>query len=86
MKDKDGNLLTNDSETRKRWQEHFEEILIRPISDNPVSSEPNEHDEQVIEDISYVLTVFQMQKLEQQLERCKMEKSGGNNDNCRLAC
>ena len=26
----------------------FEEILIRPISDNPVSNEPNEHDEQVI--------------------------------------
>ena len=47
----DGNLLTEDSK-RRRWQEHFEEILNRPIPDNPVSNEPNEHDEQVLEDIS----------------------------------
>ena len=39
MKDKSGNLLTEDSQMRQRWKEHFEEILNRPIPDNPVTNE-----------------------------------------------
>ena len=30
VKDKDGNLLTKDDEIRKRWGEHFDEVLNRP--------------------------------------------------------
>ena len=30
VRDKDGNLLTKDDEIRKRWGEHFDEVLIRP--------------------------------------------------------
>ena len=28
VKDKDGNLLTKDDEIRKRWGEHFDNVLI----------------------------------------------------------
>ena len=31
VKDKDGNLLTKDDEIRKRWSEHFDEVLNRPV-------------------------------------------------------
>ena len=30
VKDKQGNLLTREMEVRKRWKEHFEEVLNRP--------------------------------------------------------
>ena len=30
VKDKDRNLLTKDDEIRKRWGEHFDEVLNRP--------------------------------------------------------
>ena len=35
--DKFGNLLTEGLARRERWKEHFEEILHRPIPDDPVT-------------------------------------------------
>ena len=37
VKDKRGNLITEGLARRKRWKEHFEEILNRPIPDDPVT-------------------------------------------------
>ena len=37
MKDKCGNLITEGLARRKRWKEHFEEILNRPIPDDLVT-------------------------------------------------
>ena len=78
VKDKDGNLLTEDSERRKRWQEHFEEILNRPIPDNPVSNEPNEHDEQVLEDIS--TDCISKAEIRAAIRKMRNGKSGGKNE------
>ena len=75
MKDKDENLLTEDSERRKRWQKHFEEILNRPIRDNPVSNEPNEHDEQVLEVIS--TDCISKAEIRAAIRKMRNGKSGG---------
>ena len=37
VKDKCGNLITEGLARRKRWKEHFEEILNRHIPDDPVT-------------------------------------------------
>ena len=37
VKDKCGNLLMEGLARRERWKEHFEEILNRPIPDDPVT-------------------------------------------------
>ena len=37
VKDKCGNLLTEGLVRREQWKEHFEEILNRPIPDDPVT-------------------------------------------------
>ena len=31
MKDKEGKLLTKDDDIRKRWRNHFAEVLNRPV-------------------------------------------------------
>ena len=31
VKDKEGRLLTKDDEIRKRWRDHFTEVLNRPV-------------------------------------------------------
>ena len=36
IKDKEGNVLTNEEEQRQRWAEHFSELLNRPPPPNPV--------------------------------------------------
>ena len=38
VKDKDGNLLTEETAKRERWKDHFEEILNRPVPDNCINS------------------------------------------------
>ena len=78
MKDKDGNLLTEDSERRKRWQKHFEEILNRPIQDNPVSNEPNEHDERVLEVIS--TDCISKAEIRAAIRKMRNGKSGGKDE------
>ena len=40
MRDKSGQLITEDSQKRSRWNEHFEEILNRPEPENPIG-QPN---------------------------------------------
>ena len=37
VKDKCGNLITEGLARRKQWKEHFEEILNRPIPNDPVT-------------------------------------------------
>ena len=71
VKDKDGNLLTNDSERRKSWQEHFEEILNRPIQ--TILYQTNQMNMMNRYLKTLIMTAFQKQKSEQQLERCEMK-------------
>ena len=40
MRDKSGQLITEESQKRSRWKEHFEEILNRPQPENPIG-QPN---------------------------------------------
>ena len=75
----DGNLLTEDSERRRRWQEQFEEILNRPIPDNPVSNKPNEHDEQVLEDIS-TDCISKAEIIRAAIRKMRNGKSGGKDE------
>ena len=40
VRDKSGQLITEDSQKRSRWKEHFEKILHRPEPENPIG-QPN---------------------------------------------
>ena len=40
VRDKSGQLITEDSQKRSRWKEHFEEILNRQEPENPIG-QPN---------------------------------------------
>ena len=48
VKNKDGNLLTKDDEIRKRWGEHFDEVLNRPA---PSSVADIDEETECIDDI-----------------------------------
>ena len=52
VKDKSENLIAEDTARKKRWREHFEGVLNRPIPDNPVSDTVVNDSDNVIEDIS----------------------------------
>ena len=47
LRNKEGKLLTKE-EVQKRWKDHFEEVLNRPIPDNPTKIPSNS---EIIEDI-----------------------------------
>ena len=40
VKDKAGKQLEGDEEQRRRWKEHFEELLNRPVPHNPPNITP----------------------------------------------
>ena len=40
VRDKSGQLITEELQKRSRWKEHFEEILNRPEPENPIG-QPN---------------------------------------------
>ena len=42
VKDKDGNQIIGEENQQKRWVEHFEEILNRPVPSNPATVTPAE--------------------------------------------
>ena len=44
VKDKEGNQITGEENQRKRWVEHIEEILNRPVPSNPAIITPAEND------------------------------------------
>ena len=44
VKDKKGNEIIGEENQRKRWVEHFEEILNRPVPSNPAIITPAEND------------------------------------------
>lgn len=39
IKDKDGKILSSQEERKRRWKEHFQEILNRPQPDHPLEVE-----------------------------------------------
>ncbi|XP_072025117.1 uncharacterized protein [Amphiura filiformis] len=77
VKDKSGNILTEQSARRTRWREHFEEVLNRPLPNNPVSEELNEH-ETVIEDISD--QHISKAEIRAAIRKMKNGKSGGKDE------
>ena len=76
VKDKHGNLLTEDSARTDRWHEHFEEILNRPAPDDPIIEE--EADDTVIEDIS--IDLISKAEIRTAIKRMKNGKSGGKDE------
>ena len=75
VKDKDGNLLTEESARRERWKEHFEEILNRPIPDDPVTDIENTP---VIEDIS--TRYITKDEISSAIKKMKNGKAGGKDE------
>ena len=43
IKEKDGNILSSEEDCKNRWKEHFEEILNRPISVNPINNSDGDY-------------------------------------------
>ena len=77
--DKSGNLITEDTARKKRWREHFEGVLNRPIPDNPVSDNVINDSDNVLEEISTVhiskaeiRAAINRLKIENQVERMKL--------------
>ena len=81
VKDKSGNLITEDTARKKRWREHFEGVLNRPVPDNPVSDNINDRDnviDNVIEDIS--TNRISKAEIRSAINRLKNGKSGGKDE------
>ena len=51
VRDKNGTLLTEETARKKRWREYCEEVLNRPVPNNPVTDEILENDINEIVDI-----------------------------------
>ncbi|XP_072018555.1 uncharacterized protein [Amphiura filiformis] len=77
VKDKSGNILTEQSARRTRWREHFEEVLNRPLPTNPVSEELNDQ-VTVIEDISD--KHISKAEIRTAIRKMKNGKSGGKDE------
>ena len=45
MKDEYGKVLTNENDVRKRWKEHFCEVLNRPDPPEPAEIDNNQIEE-----------------------------------------
>ena len=75
VKDKHGNLLTEDSARKNRWREHFEEILNRPVPDDPIIEEV---DDTVIEDIS--IDFISKDEIRTAFKRMKNGRFGGKDE------
>ena len=72
IKDKDGKILSSIEERKKRWKEHFEEILNRPQPENPivVVNEGNE-----IKEIN--IGLISKDEISKAMKKLKNGKSGG---------
>ena len=44
VKDKDGRGITGDDGQKRRWREHFEELLNRPSPESPPNIRPADED------------------------------------------
>ena len=49
VKDKNGKLLTTEDEVKKRWQEHFNEVLNRPAPETAATVAERDHDLDIYE-------------------------------------
>ena len=78
VKDKSGNLITEDTARKKIWREHFEGVLNRPIPDNPVSDNDINDSDNVIEDIS--TNHISKAEIRAAINRLKHGKSGGKDE------
>ena len=72
VKDKDGNLLTKDDEIRKRWGEHFNELLNRPV---PSSVADIDKETECIDDIE--IGCITRAKIRSAMDKMKKGKAAG---------
>ena len=72
IKDKDGNILTEETKIRARWKEHFEEVLNRPnpteILDIPIQNEYNN---------SIRTDYLSIEEIKKAMKQTKKGKQGG---------
>ena len=73
VKDKNGKILSSQDEKKKRWKEHFEEVLNRPRPENPLVVE-SEGD--AIDDID--TGVIRKDEIIKAMKKLKNGKSGGS--------
>lgn len=71
IKDKNGKLLTSQEDQKKRWKEHFEELLNRPPPDNPPQIEPAE------EDLDIDLEPPRKEEIEEAIKKLRNNKAAG---------
>ena len=75
IKDKNGNILSSEEDCKKRWKEHFEEILNRPIPVNPIN---NNDDGDLIEPIENIrIDYISKEEITKAVKSLKNGKSGG---------
>ena len=72
LKDKDGNILSSQSEIKNRWKEHFNNVLNRPQPDNPLIVE---NDDNIIDEIN--TGVIDKEEIIKAMKKLKNGKSGG---------
>ena len=75
VKDKSGNLLTEETVRRERWKKHFEEILNRPVPEVPIA---DLECDPAIEEIStsHIAKV----EIRTAIRKMKNDKSGGKDN------
>ena len=96
VKDKNGKLLTEEAARKKRRCEHFEEVLNRPVPNNPVTDEILETDANEIVDIrTDYISKAEIRAAIRKVEEWQIRWKGWNNcwtvknehiHNCGLAC
>ena len=72
VKDKDGRVLSSLEERKRRWKEHFEEVLNRPQPTNPL-----EVDEERDTDVNIDTGQIQREEIMKAMKKLKNGKSGG---------
>ena len=72
IKDKEGKILSNEEDCKKRWKEHFEEVLNRPVPTNPIE---NLDEKEILENIE--TGPITREEITRALKSLKSGKSGG---------
>ena len=71
IKDKTGNLITNQEDQKKRWMNHFEELLNRPPPENPPQIDP------ASEDLDIETEPPSREEIEEAIKKLKNNKAAG---------
>ena len=75
IKDRNGKLLTTESEVIKRWKEHFQEVLNRPVPETPADVEIGD-----VEELDVNVTHISKEEIRSALRALKSNKAAGTDN------